>query len=241
MNTFSCVIIDDEPIARDILKQYIQKDERLKLESSYSNAADAIKTITNNKPELLFLDIKMPKISGFDLIRSLPPNQHVIFTTAYREFALEGFDLNAIDYLLKPFSFDRFRQAVNKACMLLQAENGERNSPSPLMEEEKDLFVKSAGKLVRIRIQDILYIEALKEYVRIFTNEGSWVVYQTMQSFEEKLPKDSFYRIHRSYIVGLKHVRSIEGHTVCINSVSLPVSRYSKEGFMEKIQPLKHK
>lgn len=239
MNTFSCVIVDDEPIARDILKQYIQKDERFNLVASYSNAVDALIAISDLKPDLLFLDVKMPKMSGFEMIRQLPPNQHVIFTTAYREFAVEGFDLNAIDYLLKPFSFDRFIQALNKACHFLQVENGENVSLPPVIETERDLFVKSAGKLVRIRLQDILYIEALKEYVRIFTHENSWVVYQTMQSLEDKLPKEGFYRIHRSYIVGLKHIRALEGNSVFINEIQLPVSRYSKEGFMEKIQILK--
>jgi DNA-binding LytR/AlgR family response regulator len=238
MTTLTCIIVDDEPIARDILKQYIMRDERLMLEASYSNASDALREINVIKPVLMFLDIKMPKISGFELIRSMPKHPYVIFTTAYREYALEGFDLNAVDYLLKPFSFDRFLQAVNKASTLIFAENAEKPIVTP-PDEDKDLFIKADGKLVRVRLQDIFYIEALKEYVRIFTPEGNWVVYQTMQSLEDKLPKEGFFRIHRSYIVGLKHIKSIEGNTVLVNGVQLPISRYTKDGFMEKIAPLK--
>lgn len=208
------------------------------LEASYSNATDALKEINVIKPILMFLDIKMPKISGFELIRSMPQHPYVIFTTAYREYAVEGFDLNAVDYLLKPFSFDRFLQAVNKASTLILAEKSEKTVAAP-PEEDKDLFIKADGKLVRVRLQDIFYIEALKEYVRIFTPEGNWLVYQTMQSLEDKLPKEGFYRIHRSYIVGLKHIKSIEGNTVLVNGVQLPISRYTKDGFMEKIAPLK--
>lgn len=238
MTTLTCIIVDDEPIARDILKQYIMRDERLMLEASYSNASDALREINVIKPVLMFLDIKMPKISGFELIRSMPQHPYVIFTTAYREYAVEGFDLNAVDYLLKPFSFDRFLQAVNKASTLILAEKADK-PVAPSHEEEKDLFIKADGKLVRVRLQDIYYIEALKEYVRIFTPEGNWVVYQTMQSLEDKLPKEGFYRIHRSYIVALKHIKSIEGNTVLVNGVQLPISRYTKDGFMEKIAPLK--
>lgn len=234
MTTLTCIIVDDEPIARDILKQYIMRDDRLMLEASYSNAADALREMNVIKPVLMFLDIKMPKISGFELIRSMPQHPYVIFTTAYREFALDGFDLNAVDYLLKPFSFERFLQAVNKAYTLIVAEKGERLLPSTT-EDEKDMFVKADGKLVRVRLQDILYIEALKEYVRIYTTEGNWVIYQTMQNLEDNLPNELFFRIHRSYIVALRHIKSIEGNTVLVNKATLPVSRYTKEAFMEKI------
>jgi DNA-binding LytR/AlgR family response regulator len=232
MQPLSCVIIDDEPIARNILKEYILRDGRLSLAQDYSNASDALRDLPLKKPRLIFLDIKMPKISGFEMLRSLPQHPQVIFTTAFREYAVEGFDMNAIDYLLKPFSFERFLQAVNKAYMVLSAELATTN---PASEKEEDLFVKSNGKLVRIRVKDILYIEALKEYVRIFLPGGNQVVYQTMQNLEERLPRDSFFRIHRSYIVGLPHVQSIEGNSVIINGVQLPVSRYCKDEFINRV------
>ncbi|MBL7741365.1 MAG: response regulator transcription factor [Chitinophagaceae bacterium] len=235
MQPLSCVIIDDEPIARNILKEYILRDDRLLLLQDYSNASDALRELGIRKPRLIFLDIKMPKISGFEMLRSLPQHPQVIFTTAFREYAVEGFDLNAVDYLLKPFSFERFLQAVNKAYMQITAELS-AETPAPLPDNSQDdLFVKSNGKLVRIRIQDILYVEALKEYVRIFTTVGNQVVYQTMQNMEEKLPKDGFFRIHRSYIIGLRHIQAIEGNMVLINGAQLPVSRYTKDEFINRV------
>jgi DNA-binding LytR/AlgR family response regulator len=236
MRPLSCVIIDDEPIARNILKEYIMRDDRLQLLQDYSNASDALRELSIRKPRLIFLDIKMPKISGFEMLRSLPQHPQVIFTTAFREYAVEGFDLNAVDYLLKPFSFERFLQAVNKAYLLISQElSTEIASTTPPDNSNEDLFVKSNGKLIRIRISDILYIEALKEYIRIFTPTGNQVVYQTMQNLEEKLPKEFFFRIHRSYIIGLRHVQAIEGNTVLVNGMQLPISRYSKDEFMNRI------
>src|SRR6185295_71132 len=233
MQPLSCIIIDDEPIARNILKEYILRDDRLLLVQDYSNASDALKELSLVKPKLIFLDIKMPKISGFEMLRSLPQHPQVIFTTAFREYAVEGFDLNAVDYLLKPFSFERFLQAVNKAYLLLSTElSGEAPHTD---NSNDDLFVKSNGKLVRIRINDIFYVEALKEYIRIFTPDGNQVVYQTMQNIEDRLPKETFFRIHRVYIAGWRQVEAIEGNTVIVNGTQLPVSRYCKDEFINRI------
>jgi len=233
MQPLSCVIIDDEPIARNILKEYILRDDRLLLLQDYPDASDALRELNLKKPKLIFLDIKMPKISGFELLRSLPQHPQVIFTTAFREYAVEGFDMNAVDYLLKPFSFERFLQAVNKAHNLISPELS--GDAITIENPNDDLFVKSNGKIVRIRIRDIYYIEALKEYIRIFTTEGNQVVYQTMQSMEDKLPAELFFRIHRSYIVGLSHVKSIEGNSVLVHKTQLPISRYVKEQFIKSI------
>lgn len=238
MSSFNCIIIDDEPIARNILLDYIQRDDRLLVVAAYANAVDALREINLKKPRLMFLDIKMPNISGFEMLRSLPVHPYVIFTTAFREYAVEGFNLNAVDYLLKPFSFERFLQAVNKAYHLFATESAETPmipAMAQFYEGGKDIFVKSDGKLVRINVQDIYYIEALKEYIRIHTPGGNWVVYQTMQNIEEKLPRELFFRIHRSFIVGLSHIKSIEGNCVMVNDMQLPISRYCKDGFMERI------
>jgi DNA-binding LytR/AlgR family response regulator len=238
MSLFNCIIIDDEPIARNILLDYIRRDDRLVVVATYANAVDALRELHLKKPWLMFLDIKMPNISGFEMLRSLPQHPYVIFTTAFREYAIEGFDLNAIDYLLKPFSFERFLQAVNKAYHLFTTESGDPVVAATTMksnESSKDIFVKSDGKLIRINVLDIYFIEALKEYIRIHTPNGNWVVYQTMQHIEEKLPKDLFFRIHRSFLVGLAHINAIEGNCVMINDIQLPISRYCKDSFMERI------
>jgi len=236
MQTLNCVIIDDEPIARDILKDYILRDDRLLLLRDYSNASDALREFSKLKPHLIFLDIKMPKISGFEMLRSLPQHPQVIFTTAYREYAVESFDLNAADYLLKPFAFERFLQAVNKACMLITpAISTDPVFPAEEQPAAKDFFVKSSGKFIRIHTDDIFYIEALKEYVRIYTVSGNLVVYQTMQNLEERLPRDYFFRIHRSYIVNLQQVQAIEGNMALVYGTQLPISRYSKEEFINRV------
>jgi DNA-binding LytR/AlgR family response regulator len=236
MQPLSCVIIDDEPIARNILKEYILRDDRLLLVQDYSNASDALRELGIKKPRLIFLDIKMPKINGFEMLRSMPQHPQVIFTTAFREYAVDGFDLNAVDYLLKPFSFERFLQAINKAYILLSPElSGEPTLVIPADNPDNDLFVKSNGKLIRIRLQDIYYIEALKEYIRIFTPDGAQVVYQTMQNMQEKLPQDLFFRIHRSYIIGLRHIKAIEGNSVLVYKTQLPISRSIKDQFIKTI------
>jgi DNA-binding LytR/AlgR family response regulator len=235
MQTLNCVIIDDEPIARDILKEYILRDDRLVLLQDYTNASDALREFSVLKPHLIFLDIKMPRISGFEMLRSMPQHPQVIFTTAYREYAVEGFDLNAVDYLLKPFPFERFLQAVNKALALLAPVLSVETSTTATDPSATDFFVKSNGKLIRIRINEIFYIEALKEYVRINLPSGNLVVYQTMQNLEERLPKNNFFRTHRSFIINLSHVQAIEGNTVLVNGVQLPVSRYVKDEFINRV------
>ena len=231
MSRVSCIIIDDEPIARNILRDYIGRDERLFLTGSYKSAGDALKEINAHPSPLIFLDVNMPKISGFEMLRSLPYHPCVIFTTAYREYALEGFDLNAVDYLLKPFSFERFLQAVNKACLLLE----NKQEAKPPLQEHDYIFIKCEGKLVRINLNEIYYIEALKEYVKICTVNGNFITYQSMHYLEEKLSPEKFFRVHRSYIVALEHVQMIEGNTVLINKTALPVSRNCKDEFIERI------
>ena len=231
MSRVPCIIIDDEPIARNILRDYISRDERLSLKGSYKSAGEALKEINADPSALIFLDVNMPKISGFEMLRSLPYHPCVIFTTAYREYALEGFDLNAVDYLLKPFSFERFLQAVNKASLFL-ANKQEAKTP---VQETDYIFIKCEGKLVRINLCEIFYIEALKEYVKICTVNGNFITYQSMHHLEEKLSAEKFFRVHRSYIVALQHVQMIEGNTVLINKTALPVSRNCKDEFIERI------
>jgi DNA-binding LytR/AlgR family response regulator len=232
MSPMSCLIIDDEPIARNILRDYISRDERLNLVGCYKSAGDALKEIGIKQSLLIFLDINMPKISGFELLRSMPQQPLVIFTTAFREYALEGFNMNAVDYLLKPFSFERFLQAVNKAYVVFASWQPELKLPQP---SRDDIFVKSEGKLVRIHVNEIFFIEALKEYVKLVTVKGNYVTYQSMQFLQEKLPADQFFRIHRSYIVALAHVQMIEGNMVYVNKVPLPISRNCKDEFMQRI------
>jgi len=231
MRVIQCAVIDDEPIARDILKDFIGQDERLQLVGNYKNAKEALKGISTQPVELLFLDINMPGLTGFQFLRSMPNPPAVIFTTAYREHALEGFDANAIDYLLKPIAIERFLLSVNKAWKFL------RPNPEETTQKESDdfFFVKADGGLVKIFFEEILFIEALKEYVKIVTKDKSVITYHTISGLEEKLPKGKFYRVHRSYIVNIKSITSIEGFTVKIDKHELPISRNERDAFVEMV------
>ena len=236
MKLISCIIIDDEPIARDILKEFISQDERLVLNGNYKNAKEALKGISTQQVELLFLDINMPGLTGFQLLKSMANPPAVIFTTAYREHAMDGFDANAIDYLLKPIAIERFLLAVNKACKFLRPQFADQTDSAPATagsEAADFFFVKADGGLVKIFFAEILFIEALKEYVKIVTKEKFVITYHTISGLEEKLPAGTFYRIHRSFIVNIKSITSIDGFIVRVNKYELPISRTERDTFVE--------
>lgn len=235
MKPLTCAVIDDEPIAREILQDFIGHDERLLLHGQYKNAKEALTGISTHPVELLFLDINMPGLTGFQFLKSMPHPPAVIFTTAYREHAMEGFDANAIDYLLKPIAIERFLLAVNKVWKFLRPAMAEHNENIPAKESNDFFFVKADGGLVKIFFEEILFIEALKEYVRIVTKDKSVITYHTLTGLEEKLPKGNFYRVHRSYIVNIKAISSIEGFIVKIDKHELPVSRSERDAFIELV------
>ena len=238
MKPLSCAVIDDEPIARDILQEFISQDERLQLAGNYKNAKEALTGISLHPVELLFLDINMPGLTGFQFLKSMPQPPAVVFTTAYREYALEGFDANAVDYLLKPIAIERFLLAVNKAWRFLRPSSAESaHADIALVEVENDdfFFVKADQGLVKIFFDQVLFIEAIKEYVKIVTREKVVVTYHTISGLEEKLPKGKFYRIHRSYIVNIKAINSIEGNLVRIDKYELPISRNERDAFISLV------
>lgn len=236
MKKINCAVIDDEPIAREILGDFIGQDERLLLQGNYKNAKDALKGISEFPVELVFLDINMPGLTGFQFLKSMTNPPAVIFTTAYREHAMEGFDANAIDYLLKPIAIERFLLAVNKAWKFLRPQVQEYAEATVIEKETDDFFfVKADGGLVKIFFEEILFIEALKEYVKIVTKDRSVITYHTISGLEEKLPAGKFYRIHRSYIVNIKSITSIEGFIVKVNKHELPVSRNERDAFVELV------
>ncbi len=235
MKKITCAILDDEPIARDILKDFINQDDRLLLQGNFKNAKDALKGITTQSVELVFLDINMPGLTGFQFLKSMTHPPAVIFTTAYREHAMEGFDANAIDYLLKPIAIERFLLAVNKAWKFLRPPVTEIANIAEVNENENFFFAKADGGLVKILFDEILFIEAMKEYVKIVTLDKSTVTYHTISGLEEKLPAGKFYRIHRSYIVNIKAITSIEAFIVKIGKHELPISRNERDAFVELV------
>ncbi|MEI2739508.1 MAG: LytTR family DNA-binding domain-containing protein [Chitinophagaceae bacterium] len=232
MKLIRCAITDDEPIARQILADFIGQDDRLQLAGNYKNAKEALKGITEHPVELIFLDINMPGLDGFQFLKTMMNPPAVIFTTAYREHAMEGFEANAIDYLLKPIAIERFLLAVNKAWKFLRSAVTEPDEVTIVKENEDFFFVKADGGLVKIFFEEILFIEALKEYVKIVTKEKSVITYHTISGLEEKLPTGKFYRIHRSYIVNIKAITSIEGFTIKIDKAELPISRNERDAFV---------
>ncbi|MEZ4949459.1 MAG: LytTR family DNA-binding domain-containing protein [Saprospiraceae bacterium] len=200
------IIVDDEPLAQDVLETYVSQMGDLNLVAKCNNAIEANEALQNNKVDLMFLDIQMPQLTGTDFLKSLANPPMVVFTTAYSEFAVEGFELNALDYLLKPISMDRFMRAVNKAKEQLELQKGGSRNEE-IVEMGKDFFfVKADKKLVRVSFSDIIYIEGLKDYVIIRQESGRVITLQTMKSLEEKLPANHFRRIHRSFIVNVDKI-----------------------------------
>lgn len=235
MKPIRCAVIDDEPIARQILEDFINQDERLVLQGNYKNAKEALKGIDAAPVELVFLDINMPGLTGFQFLKATTNPPAVIFTTAYREHAMEGFEANAIDYLLKPIAIERFLLSVNKAFKYLRSSPAQINISDTSEANSDFFFVKADGGLVKIFFEEILFIEALKEYVKIVTKEKSVITYHTISGMEEKLPAGKFYRIHRSYIVNINAITSIEGFNIKIGKQDIPISRNERDAFVELV------
>lgn len=217
-NKIVCLAVDDEPPALDILKSYINAVSSLELAGTCINAVDALNVLRNTRIDLLFLDIQMPQLLGTDLLRTLNNPPKVIFTTAYREFAVEGFELNAVDYLLKPISFERFLKAVNKVMDIRLPQQQPET-------QDTFLYFRSDRKMHKVAMEDIVFIESLKDYIKVVTKSKTIITKQSISSIEERLPKSSFIRIHRSFIVSLDKVQSYTPELVAIGNEELPVSR----------------
>lgn len=203
------LIIDDEPLAQEVIETYINQMPNLELAGKCLNAFEANEKLKSNDIDLIFLDIQMPEINGIDFLKSLTSPPLVIFTTAFSEYAVEGFELNAVDYLLKPISVDRFMKAVNKAEEAFLKKGGDSD-----FESDEYMFVKADKKLIRVNFEDIIYIEGLKDYVIIKLANSRIITLQTMKSLEEKLPSKYFKRIHRSYIMNIKKIKAVMGNMV---------------------------
>ena len=228
----NCIIIDDEPLARKGLREYIQDVDFLQLVGEFDSPLKATEVLTNQKIDLMFLDIHMPKITGLEFLRSLQHPPHVVFTTAYPQYAVDGFDLNVLDYLVKPVSFDRFLKAAMKAKDVI-SKMSVSGSPGSTIEDY--VFIKADNKLVKIFYNDILYVEALQNYVTIHTTNKKYITYLTFKSMEESLPADQFIRVHKSYLVSASKIESIEGNCIRIGQHEIPISRTVKEEVLEKL------
>jgi DNA-binding LytR/AlgR family response regulator len=235
------IIVDDEPLAQDVLETYIDKIPDLELVTKCSNAFEANEALKENDIDLMFLDIQMPQLTGIDFLKTLSMPPLVIFTTAYPNYAIEGFELNALDYLLKPISVDRFMKAVNKAIEQIELQRKDISANSAKVEEigPDYFFVKADKKLVKVKFEDIIYIEGLKDYVIIRMDDSRVITLQTMKSLEDKLPTDVFRRIHRSYIVNVDRINAVVGNMIEVlekgKAKHLPIGKNYREDLLALI------
>ncbi|NND05361.1 MAG: response regulator transcription factor [Saprospiraceae bacterium] len=231
------IIVDDEPLALDVLETFIAKIPELNLVSRCVNAFEANQALTEHDIDLMFLDIQMPQLTGVDFVKTLTNPPLVVFTTAFPNYAIEGFELDAVDYLLKPISAERFMKAANKAIdklKMMHAQEGDHEEANADF-----IFIKADKKFVKVPYDDVLYIEGLKDYVIIKRTKGRLVTLQTMKSLEEKLPADKFKRIHRSYIVGLNQIKAIVGNMIEISedgkTKHLPIGKNYRDDLLDMV------
>jgi len=228
-----CLVIEDEPLAQNILKKYIDDLPSLELVAVCNDALEAQGIVASQNIQLLFLDINLPKLSGLNFLKTLPQPPLVIFTTAYPEFAVEGFDLNAIDYLLKPFSFERFLKAVNKV-------HGKgMQQPNPLTEEKNTnefIFLKADKKVYKIDLDDIIYAEATGDYVKVITEDEQYVVNITLKKLLEQLPPVGFLRVHKSYLISADKIKFFEGNYIKVGHTNIPIGAAYREEIFTRLR-----
>ena len=225
-----CLVVDDEPPAREILKQHIAGVDALELAGTCVNAVEAISFLKDHPVDLIFLDIQMPQLLGTNFIRTLKSPPKVIFTTAFRKYALEGFELDAVDYILKPISFERFLKAINKVMQINFPADHSTSSPNENHKEAANsfLYFRSDRKMVKVFFNDILFIEALKDYIKIVTQSRTIVTKYVLTTLAELLPADEFLRIHKSYIVAINKIESFNTDSIYIQKNELPIGRLYK-------------
>lgn len=225
-----CLIIDDEEMSRNVVKHFVEKTESLNLVGVCEDAIEAANILKKTKVDILFLDIEMPNMSGYDLIKTLEDPPQIIMITAKKEHAAEAFDYNVTDYLVKPINYSRFFQAVSRARENIFNTRGKLRS--------NEIYVRTESKIVKVSMDDLLYVEALADYIMLFTADNKYIVHSTMKGFQSKLPGEKFVRVHRSYIVNVDKVSSIENLFVVINGKYIPIGASYKDDFMNRLNML---
>lgn len=238
-----CLIIDDEPLAQRVIEKYIEDTPFLEVAGKCKNAMEAMQFLDENEPDLIFLDVNMPKLSGINFLKALKNPPLVILTTAYSEYALEGFELDVLDFLKKPFSFERFFKAVNKAHDRLNEKSKagmakatiEKVQPDSRRPDDEFIFVKSNKKSYKVNYSDLFFVEALGDYIKIYTPEKVIITYSSMKAIESALPAGKFIRIHKSFIINISKIKTIEGNEVEIMNRKLPIGSNFKQDFLNSI------
>ena len=232
-----CAIVDDEPLAVSLLESYARKTPFLELISTYSSALEAKEGIAEEPVDLLFLDIQMPELNGMEFAKTVDAETRIVFTTAFSQYALEGYRANALDYLLKPISYNQFLEAANKALNWFEMKSPNEQAAETLPESKEFFYVKSEHKLVKINVQNITYIEGLKDYIKIYLEDQPKAILSLMRmrSLEEYLPSDQFMRIHRSYIVNMKKIDQVERGHIIFGKNYIPISENCRDAVFEFI------
>lgn len=230
----NCIIVDDEPMAREILETHLAKVDFVEVVKTCKNAIEAFNIVSSEQVDLIFLDINMPEISGLSFAKSINKNIKIIFTTAYREYAVDGFDLQAVDYLLKPISFERLLQAIHK----FRDENStiKVESATNVQETNEFIFVRSDRKMVKINFNEINYIESLSDYIKIYLSNTTIITRETISNIEAKLPSGNFLRTHRSFIVSISKINSFTNEFLEVNNKAIPISRTYKSEVLNKLE-----
>ncbi|GGG44766.1 LytR/AlgR family response regulator transcription factor [Bizionia arctica] len=229
----SCLIVDDEAIAREIIATHLSKISHINVIASCSNAMEAFNILSNNDIDLVFLDINMPEISGISFAKSINKNIKIIFTTAYRDYAVEGFELQAVDYLLKPISFERLLKAVNTYFEVYSDTNTKTLQKT---ENNQFMFVRSDRRMIKVDFEHIIYIESYSDYIKIHLATETLVTRETISAIEAKLPSKQFLRIHRSYVIALAHITSFTNEHIVIHGQALTISRSYKKEVLELLE-----
>lgn len=232
-----CLIVDDEPLARDVLKRYVQELPMLELAGECGNAIEAMLRLQQSVVDLIFLDIRMPQLNGTDFLKTLKNPPKVIFTTAFTEYALEGYELDVVDYLMKPVRFDRFIKAVNKAFPLL-GQKPVVEEALPLLEKKNESFVyfRADRKMVKVLLSDIVYIESMKDYVKVFASNQPIITKQSISSVEAMLPEKDFIRTHRSFIVSVNKIKSFTNELIEIGNTEIPIGKLYRNSVMKLLE-----
>jgi len=228
-----CLIVDDEPLAREVIKRYIAQMPTLELVGECANAIQAITTLQQQPVDLIFLDIRMPQLNGTDFVKTLKKSPKIIFTTAYSEYALEGYELDVVDYLLKPVRFDRFVKAVNKAFPVQYFQPEELLSPALQKPKESFVYFRADRKMVKVMLNDILYIESMKDYVKVITADATIITKQSISSVEAMLPESEFLRIHRSFIVSISKIKSFTHEVIETEKAEIPIGKLYRNELMK--------
>ena len=228
-----CVIIDDEPLAIQVIEDHLKNFDNIEVSGTFNNPLKAYGILEQEKIDVIFLDINMPQMSGFAFIDNLNHKPLIVITTAYREYAVKSFELNVLDYLVKPIPFNRFLKTINKVYQ--QVFDNNTSSGDTTLQQEPHIFLKVNKKLIKVNLNDILYIESLKDYIKVITTLGDYVVHKSLTAITEELPGSNFIRIHRSYTISINKIIALEGNTVEISNRKIPIGRNYLKQTKERI------